>query len=102
MKRRHRHGASRHRRSAVARRVLFPPRNARAPIDLLRRHGVPMALATDWNPGTSPLCSPLLVLNMAATLFRMTVDECLTGVTRAAAQALGMADRMRARGGQTM
>jgi len=64
------------------------------PIDLLRRHGVPMALATDCNPGTSPLCSPLLVMNMAATLFRMTVDECLTGVTRAAAQALGMADRI--------
>ncbi len=64
------------------------------PIDLLRRHGVPMALATDCNPGTSPLCSPLLVMNMAATLFRMTVDECLTGMTRAAAQALGMADRI--------
>jgi imidazolonepropionase len=64
------------------------------PIDLLRRHGVPMALATDCNPGTSPLCSPLLLMNMAATLFRMTVDECLTAVTRAAAQALGMADRI--------
>jgi len=64
------------------------------PVDLLRRHGVPMALATDCNPGTSPLCSPLLVMNMAATLFRMTVDECIVGVTRAAAQALGMADRI--------
>jgi imidazolonepropionase len=64
------------------------------PIDLLRRHGVPMALATDCNPGTSPLCSPLLVMNMAATLFRMTVDECLTGITRGAAQALGMANRI--------
>jgi imidazolonepropionase len=64
------------------------------PIDLLRRHGVTMALATDCNPGTSPLTSPLLVMNMAATLFRMTVDECFTGVTRAAAQALGMADRV--------
>jgi imidazolonepropionase len=64
------------------------------PIDLLRRHGVPMALATDCNPGTSPLCSPLLLMNMAATLFRMTVDECLTAVTRAAAQALGLADRI--------
>ena len=70
-------------------------RETRAPpIDLLRRHGVPMALATDCNPGTSPLCSPLLVMNMAATLFRMTVDECLTGLTRAAAQALGMANRI--------
>jgi imidazolonepropionase len=61
------------------------------PIDLLRAHRVPMALATDHNPGTSPLTSLLLVMNMAATLFRMTVDECLTGVTRAAAQALGIA-----------
>jgi imidazolonepropionase len=59
------------------------------PIELLRRHGVPMALATDCNPGTSPMTSILLVMNMAATLFRMTVDECLIGVTRAAAQALG-------------
>ena len=64
------------------------------PIDLLRRHGVPMALATDCNPGTSPLCSPLLVMNMAATLFRMTVDECLLGVTRHAAAALGMSERV--------
>jgi imidazolonepropionase len=64
------------------------------PIDLLRRHGVAMALATDCNPGTSPLTSILLVMNMAATLFRMTVDECLTGVTRAAAAALGLSDRV--------
>jgi imidazolonepropionase len=60
------------------------------PLELLRTHQVPMALATDCNPGTSPLTSILWVLNMAATLFRMTVDECLIGVTRAAAQALGM------------
>jgi imidazolonepropionase len=60
------------------------------PIDLLRAYRVPMALATDHNPGTSPLGSLLLVLNMAATLFRMTVEECLVGVTRAAAQALGI------------
>jgi imidazolonepropionase len=64
------------------------------PIDLLRRHGVPMALATDCNPGTSPLTSILLVMNMAATLFRMTVDECLLGVTRAAAQALGQVEHL--------
>ena len=64
------------------------------PIDLLRRHRVPMALATDHNPGTSPLTSILLVMNMAATLFRMTVNECLLGVTRHAAAALGMADRI--------
>jgi len=59
------------------------------PIAALRRYGVPIALATDCNPGTSPLTSLLLVMNMAATLFRLTVDECLAGVTRAAAQALG-------------
>jgi len=64
------------------------------PIDLLRRHQVPMAIATDCNPGTSPLTSILLAMNMAATLFRMTVDECLIGVTRAAAQALGLARRV--------
>ncbi len=60
------------------------------PIELLRRHEVPMAIATDCNPGTSPLTSLLMAMNMAATLFRMTVDECLIGVTRAAAQALGL------------
>jgi imidazolonepropionase len=49
-----------------------------------------MALATDCNPGTSPLTSPLLVMNLAATLFRMTVEECLAGVTREAARALGL------------
>lgn len=59
------------------------------PIDLLRGAGVPMALATDCNPGTSPLTSLLLTMNMAATLFRLTVDECLAGVTREAARALG-------------
>jgi imidazolonepropionase len=62
------------------------------PIDLLRRHGVGLALATDCNPGTSPLTSPLLVMNMAATLFRMTVTECLAGMTREAARALGLGD----------
>ena len=60
------------------------------PVDLLRRHGVPLALATDSNPGTSPLTSLLLALNMAATQFRMTVEECLTGITREAARAVGM------------
>jgi len=62
------------------------------PIDLLRRHGVPIALATDCNPGTAPLTSLLLTMNMAATLFRLTVDECLAGVTREAARALGIQD----------
>jgi imidazolonepropionase len=60
------------------------------PVDLFRSHGVPMAVATDCNPGTSPLTSLLLTMNMSATLFRMTVEECLLGVTRHAAQALGM------------
>ena len=49
-----------------------------------------MAIATDCNPGTSPLTSLLLVMNMAATLFRLTVEECLAGVTREAARALGL------------
>jgi len=60
------------------------------PFDLFRRHGVRMALATDNNPGTSPLTSLLLTMNMAATLFGMTVEECLAGVTREAAHALGL------------
>ena len=72
----------------------FIRETTKPPVDLFRAHGVNMALATDCNPGTSPLCSPLLVMNMAATLFRMTVDECLTGLTRGAAQALGMANRI--------
>jgi imidazolonepropionase len=62
----------------------------RPPIELFRRHGVRMAVATDNNPGTSPLTSLLLTMNMAATLFGMTVDECLAGVTREAARALGL------------
>ncbi|MGV3481587.1 MAG: imidazolonepropionase [Sphingobium sp.] len=60
------------------------------PIAALRAAGVPMAIATDCNPGTSPMTSLLLAMNMAATLFRLTVDECLAGVTREAARALGL------------
>ncbi|MDR7032554.1 imidazolonepropionase [Mesorhizobium sp. BE184] len=60
------------------------------PVHLFRKHGVPMAVATDCNPGTSPLTSLLLTMNMAATLFGMTVEECLAGVTREAARALGL------------
>ncbi|MET3582273.1 imidazolonepropionase [Mesorhizobium robiniae] len=60
------------------------------PIGLFRQHGVRMAVATDNNPGTSPLTSLLLTMNMAATLFGLTVDECLAGVTREAARALGL------------
>jgi len=59
------------------------------PVDLFRAAGTHMALATDCNPGTSPLTSLLLTMNMGATLFRMTVEECLAGVTREAARALG-------------
>ena len=62
------------------------------PLDLLRKHGVPIALATDLNPGTSPLNSILLTMNMGCTLFRMTPEEALRGVTQHAAAALGLTD----------
>jgi imidazolonepropionase len=62
------------------------------PVEALRKAGVRIALATDCNPGTSPLTSLLLTMNMGATLFRLTVEECLAGVTREAARALGMLD----------
>jgi imidazolonepropionase len=62
------------------------------PIAPLREAGVPMAVATDSNPGTSPGCSLLLMLNMACTLFRLTPEEALAAVTRNAARALGLAD----------
>ena len=62
------------------------------PIELFRKHGTAMALATDCNPGTSPLTSVLLTMNMAATLFHMTVEECLLGITRNSARALGRLD----------
>ncbi|CAH9058579.1 Imidazolonepropionase [Pseudoalteromonas holothuriae] len=63
------------------------------PIELLRKHKVPMAIASDFNPGTAPLCSLRLMLNMACTLFRMTPLEALEGVTVNAAKALGLSDR---------
>src|SRR5258708_16718692 len=63
------------------------------PIELLRQHAVPIAIATDCNPGSSPVLSLLLVVNMACTLFRMTPEEALVGVTRNAAYALGLRDR---------
>jgi imidazolonepropionase len=63
------------------------------PIALLRAHGVPMAISTDSNPGSSPCTSLLLMLNMACTLFRLTPEEALAGVTRHAAAALGLSDR---------
>ena len=64
------------------------------PIELMRKHGAAIALATDANPGSSPLTSPLLVLNMACTLFRMTPEEALAGLTRHAATALGLQDEV--------
>ena len=65
-------------------------RETRAPpVETFRRLGVPIAIATDCNPGSSPLTSILLTMSMAATFFRMTVDECVAGVTREAARALG-------------
>ena len=64
------------------------------PVAALRRHGARIALATDCNPGSSPLASPLLTMNMAATLFRLTVAECLAGFTREAARALGRLDEI--------
>ncbi|MEM7073919.1 MAG: imidazolonepropionase [Pseudomonadota bacterium] len=62
------------------------------PVDAFRAAGVPMAVATDWNPGSSPLQSLLLAMNMACTLFRLTPAEALAGVTRHAARALGLHD----------
>jgi imidazolonepropionase len=64
----------------------------RPPVDLFRKHGVPMALSTDCNPGSSPVVSLLLMVNMGCLLFGLTVEEALAGVTRNAAKALGMGD----------
>lgn len=63
------------------------------PVDKLRAAGVPMALATDGNPGSAPMSSILLAMNMGAVLFGLTPEECLRGVTEHAARALGLADR---------
>lgn len=65
------------------------------PVEAFRAHGVPMVLATDCNPGSSPLASLLLTLNMGCTLFRLTPEEALLGVTAHAARALGLSDRGR-------
>jgi imidazolonepropionase len=59
------------------------------PVEAFRRHGVPMAVSTDANPGSSPMTSLLLAMNMACVLFRMTVPEVIAGATREAARALG-------------
>jgi imidazolonepropionase len=60
------------------------------PVAGFREHGVPMVVATDLNPGSSPLTSPLLAMNMACVLFGLTPDEALAGMTRNAAHVLGM------------
>jgi imidazolonepropionase len=64
------------------------------PIDLLRQYKVPMVVASDYNPGSSPICSSLLMLNMACTLFRLTPEEALAGMTVNAAKALGIGDNV--------
>ncbi|MFV0360404.1 imidazolonepropionase [Tropicimonas sp.] len=66
--------------------------NRKPPVEAFRAHRVPMALATDCNPGTSPMTSLLLAMNMGCTLFGLTPEEALAGVTRHAARALGLAD----------
>lgn len=68
--------------------------NHKPPVEAFRKHGTRMALATDCNPGTSPLTSLLLTMNMGATLFRLTVDEAIAAVTREAAHALGLASEI--------
>ncbi len=70
------------------------------PVAAFRKYNVPMALSTDANPGTSPLTSLLLAMNMGCTLFRMTPEEALRGVTVNAAKALGFSDRGRIVAGQ--
>jgi imidazolonepropionase len=72
----------------------FLRESRRPPVELLRRHAVPMVLATDLNPGTSPLASIRLMMNMGSTLFGLTPEEALTAVTRNAAKALGLDDSL--------
>ncbi len=72
--------------------AFYALREERAPpVQILRDAGVRIAVATDCNPGTSPLTSLLLTMNMACTFFRLTVEEALAGATREAARALGLA-----------
>ena len=68
----------------------FLGESRRPPVDALRRHGVPIAVATDLNPGSSPVTSPLLAMNMACVLFGLTPEEALAGMTRHAAPVLGL------------
>jgi imidazolonepropionase len=66
----------------------------RPPVDLLRQYAVPIAISSDCNPGTSPVTSPLMILNMGCTLFLLTPEEALGGMTRNAARALGLEKRI--------
>jgi imidazolonepropionase len=64
------------------------------PVDLFRRHGVPIAIGTDCNPGTSPVLSAPVMLNLACTQFRLTPEEALAGMTREGARALALQDEI--------
>ena len=72
----------------------FLKETKKPPIDVLRKAGVPMALATDCNPGSSPITSPLAIMNMGCTLFDLTPEEALAGFTRNAAKALGLGNEI--------
>mgnify|MGYP003694588345 CR=1 FL=1 len=72
----------------------YPARNAGAADQALRDAGVPIAVSTDSNPGSSPVMSLLTAMNMACTLFRLTPQEAVLGVTLQAARALGLADTL--------
>ena len=92
--------ASRRWRAAGMVAVLLPgafyalKETRKPPVELLRRYGVPMAVATDCNPGTSPVLSPTLMMAMACTLFGLTPEEALAGMTRDGARALGLQDEI--------
>ncbi|MEI8604700.1 imidazolonepropionase [Pseudoalteromonas sp. B160] len=77
----------------LPRAFYFLRETKQPPIELLKQYQVPIAISTDFNPGTSPLCSLQLMMNMGCTLFRLTPEETLAGVTRNAAKALGLTDR---------
>jgi len=74
--------------------TFFLREEKRPPVELFRRHGVTMALATNCNPGSAPVLSPLLIMAMACTMFRLTPEEALRGMTIAGARALGRAGRI--------
>ena len=100
--RRRGHGARQHGGRVLPGAFYFIRETMKPPVELVRAHGVNMALATDCNPGSSPLTSLLLAMNMGATLFRMTVAECLAAVTREGARALGVLGEPDARSRQIL